>query len=139
MKTQKKFKELEIMCQNAIFICIFWYSKICWFPMKNCWCQHDARDVSRDSYIFWLFFRQGITAKFHQCRMCVTDFTERRAFLPPPPPLLPHPWAAPKKPILDRVNWFFSNINFYLFQSLFSWKTFLTRFSKETLTVTLLF
>ena len=31
--------------------------------------------------------------------MCVTDFSERGPFWPPP-----HPWAASKKPILNRVN-----------------------------------
>ena len=36
MKNQKKLKDLEIMYQNTIYICIFWYRKICWFPMKNC-------------------------------------------------------------------------------------------------------
>ena len=29
LKTQKRLKELEIMCSNAIYICISWYSKIC--------------------------------------------------------------------------------------------------------------
>ena len=29
LKTQKRLIELEIMCSNAIFICISWYSKIC--------------------------------------------------------------------------------------------------------------
>ena len=27
-KDSKKFKELEIMCSNAIYICISWYSTI---------------------------------------------------------------------------------------------------------------
>ena len=27
-KGSKKLKELEIMCQDAIYICISWYSKI---------------------------------------------------------------------------------------------------------------
>ena len=39
LKTQKKSKELEIMYQNVIYIFIFWYSKICWFPVKKCWCR----------------------------------------------------------------------------------------------------
>ena len=29
LKTPKKLKELEIMYQNPIYICISWYSKIC--------------------------------------------------------------------------------------------------------------
>ena len=28
LKTKEKLKDLEIICQNAIYICIFWYSKI---------------------------------------------------------------------------------------------------------------
>ena len=56
----------------TIYICISWYSKICWFPMKKCWCQ---------------------CAKFHHCRICVTGFT-KRAFL-----LSRFPWAAPKRHI----------------------------------------
>ena len=37
-------------------------------------------------------------AKFDYCRICVTEF--RRA----PHKSHPHPWAAPKKPILNRVK-----------------------------------
>ena len=72
------------MYQNTIYICISWYSKICWFPVKKCWCQQNSRSVSRDSYIFWIFFAQGITAKFHHCRICVTDFREGGLFWPIP-------------------------------------------------------
>ena len=39
LKTQEKLKEfmyLEIMYQNAIYICISWYNKICWFTVKKC-------------------------------------------------------------------------------------------------------
>ena len=49
------------MIQNAIYICISWYSKICWFLVKKYWCQQNSRGVSRDSYIFWIFFGWGIT------------------------------------------------------------------------------
>ena len=34
-KNWKKLKELEIMCQNAVYICFSWYSKICWLPVKK--------------------------------------------------------------------------------------------------------
>ena len=47
------------MHQNAIYICISWYSKICWFLVNKCWCQQNSRGVLRDWYIFWIFFRQG--------------------------------------------------------------------------------
>ena len=36
-------------------------------------------------------------SSFHHCRICVTNFRDG-AFLSP------HPWAAPKMPILNRVN-----------------------------------
>ena len=48
------------MNQNEIFICIFWYSKICWFPVKKCWCQQNSRGASRQSYILWILFRSGV-------------------------------------------------------------------------------
>ena len=32
LKTPKKLKHLEIICKNAIYTCISWYSKNCWFP-----------------------------------------------------------------------------------------------------------
>ena len=51
-------------------------------------------------------------AKFHQCRICVTDFREERPILAP----TPHPWGAPKKPTLNRVKftaeWSKTSINF---------------------------
>ena len=45
--------------------------------------------------LLWVWYD---CAKFHHCRICVTDFSERGPFWPP------HPWAAAKKPILNRVN-----------------------------------
>ena len=39
-------------------------------------------------------------AKFYHCRICMTDFREGGRLFHPPP----HPWAAPKKPILNRVK-----------------------------------
>ena len=57
LKTREKFKKIEIMYQNAIYICISWYNKISWFPVNKCWCQQILGGVSRDSYIFWNFFR----------------------------------------------------------------------------------
>ena len=87
----KVLKKLQIMYQNATYICISWYSKICWFRVKKCWCQWNWGGVSRDSYIFWIFFRQGIII---HCRICVTDFSEG-AFLPPPSPIREQPWKCP--------------------------------------------
>ena len=91
----KKLKELEIMCQNAIYICISWYSKICWFPVKKYWCQQNSRGMSRDLYIFWIFFVYGITAKFHHCKICVRNFREGRIFCTPPRPFREQPQKSP--------------------------------------------
>ena len=41
-------------------------------------------------------------AKFHHCRICVTEFKDGNV-------LCTHPWAAPKKLILNRVNVNISN------------------------------
>ena len=49
---QKKLKELEIMCWNAISIFISWFSKICWFLVKKCWCQQNSSGISRNLYFF---------------------------------------------------------------------------------------
>ena len=68
-------------------------------------------DVSRiqgvchviDIFLDLLWVRYNC-AKFHHWRICVTDFREGGAFL-----FRPHPWAAPKKPTLNRfkrINWF---------------------------------
>ena len=47
LKTQKKLKELDIMYQNAIYICISWYGKICWFLLKQLWFQQYSKSVLR--------------------------------------------------------------------------------------------
>ena len=55
-KNSKKLKELEIMYSNAIYISISRYSKICWFLVKKCWYQQNSSGMSRDLYIFSIFF-----------------------------------------------------------------------------------
>ena len=91
-----------MMYQNTVYICISWYSKICWFPAKKCWFQQKSRSVSRDSYYFLDLLRVRYNcAKLDHCRICVTDFKEGGTFLPPPSP---NPWAGPRKPILNRVK-----------------------------------
>ena len=89
LKTQKNSKILEIMYNNEVYVCISWYSKTSWFPVKKCWCQQNSRLVSRDSYIFLdLLWVRYNCVKFHHCKSI----------------LHLHPWAAPKRPILKRVN-----------------------------------
>ena len=89
------------MYQNQIYMCIFWCSKIFWFPMKKCWCQQKSRDASGDLYFFLdLPYVRYNCAKFHHCRIRVADFREAGPKRPPPT----HPWAAPENPILNRVK-----------------------------------
>ena len=40
--------------------------------------------ITRDSHVFWIFFRWGITAKFHCCRICVTDLGRGGGLFVPP-------------------------------------------------------
>ena len=68
-KTQEKLKELEIMYEIAIYICISWYSKICWFPVKKSWFIY---------FLDLLYIRHNC-AKFHYYRICMADFTEGAA------------------------------------------------------------
>ena len=53
MNTQKNF---EIMYPNVTNICIFCYSKICWFLVKKWICQWNWRGVSFDIFFFFFFF-----------------------------------------------------------------------------------
>ena len=57
LKTQEKLKELEVMYQNAIYVCISWYSKFADFSRKN-------SDISRTQRVchvihtsFWIFLK----------------------------------------------------------------------------------
>ena len=72
------------MYQNATYIYISWYSKICWFPMKKCWCQQNSRSVSRDSHNFWIFLRLGITVPSFIIAGYVWQILGRGTFLSPP-------------------------------------------------------
>ena len=89
------------MHQNTIYICISWYSKSCWFPVRKCWYQQNSRGVSRDSYIFWIFLGLCITVPRFITVGYVWQILGRGAIFPLLPP---HPWAALKKPILNRVK-----------------------------------
>ena len=51
----EKWKELEILYQNTIYTCISWYCKNLQISGKRL--LMSAEGVSRDSYIFWTFFR----------------------------------------------------------------------------------
>ena len=77
-----------------------WYNKSCWLPVKKCWCQKNLRGVSHGSYVFCIF-RWSITMSSFFIVRYVLQILWREGFLLPP---LPHLWAAPKLPILNRVN-----------------------------------
>ena len=81
------------MTQNAMYICIFWCTKICWFQLKKWWYQHNSRCVSRDLYIFGIFVRSGITFPSFVIARYVWQILGRIVFLVPP-----HTWRAPKSP-----------------------------------------
>ena len=76
LKTQKKVKELEIMYQNAIFICIPWYSNICWFLANDA----NVSRIQRVCHVIHIFFNllwvRYNCSKVHQCWICVAGFKE---------------------------------------------------------------
>ena len=97
LKDSKKLKELEIMYQNANYICLSWFSKICWFPVKKCSCRQNARGVSRDSYIFCIFSRY-ITLPSFIIVGYVWQILRRGPFCHR------HRWAARKGPFSIRLR-----------------------------------
>ena len=100
LKTKEKLKELQIKYQNAIYICISLYSKICWFSVKKCWCK----DVSPDTYTFWISFRQSMTVPSFIIVGYVWQILGRGGtFGPQTPPSLSS-MSRPEKPILNRLN-----------------------------------
>ena len=52
LKTQKKLTELEIMYWNAIYICISWYNKSYWYPVKN----PDGSRTQGVCHVIYTFF-----------------------------------------------------------------------------------
>ena len=81
------------MYQNAIYICISWYGKIGGFPVKKYWYQLNSRGVSRDSYIFWIFFRQVITVSSFNMVGYVWQILGRGVFFSHP--IREQPWKIP--------------------------------------------
>ena len=61
--------------------------------------NQKSRGVSRDLYIFWIFFRKSISLPSFIIKRYVWHILGRGAFLPHH-----YPWAAPKRPILNWVN-----------------------------------
>ena len=58
----------------------------------------EIKSESHDSYIFWTFFREGITVPNFIIVGYVWQTLGRGAFL------LPHTWAATKMAILNRIK-----------------------------------
>ena len=55
--------------------------------------QQNSRGVSRDSYIFWIFFRWGITVPSFIIAG-VTDFRQGGGLFAPLPPIREQPWKG---------------------------------------------
>ena len=79
--------------------------------------QWKNADVSRNQrvcHVIFTFFGSSLVryncAKLHNYSICETNLWEGGAFCPL---FAPHPWAAPKRPILNRVN---------ILNKYFSWK-----------------
>ena len=80
------------MYQNPIYMCISWCSKICWFPVKICWCQQNSRDLSRGLNFFCIFLRQGITVPSFIIVGYVWRILGKK---PPPLPIREQPRKSP--------------------------------------------
>ena len=48
----KRIRNYVSIYKSAIYVCISWYNKICWFLVKKCWCQQNSGAVSGDLSIF---------------------------------------------------------------------------------------
>ena len=94
------------MYRNAIYICISWHSKICWFPLKKCWYQQISRVVSCNSYFF--IPKEVIAVPSFIISWCLTDYRNGGLFAPPSV-------SIHERPILNRVK-----VNFFLLL-IFSW------------------
>ena len=77
LRTQKNLTELQITYQNAIYFCISWYSKNRWFPLKK-----KLMSVKLMGCVMWFIYFLDLLrvryncAKFHHCKICLTDFKE---------------------------------------------------------------
>ena len=70
-------------------------TKNCWFPVKKCWCQQNSRAVSRDLYVFWIFFTSGIAVS----SFIIVGYVWQILGICPPPSV-----STPKRSILNRVR-----------------------------------
>ena len=85
------------MYQYAIYVCISWYSNICWFLVKKTLMSAKYKRCVK-WFICFLDLLEVRYIKFHYCRIYVTKFREGRPFWSP------HSWAAAKGPSWIRLN-----------------------------------
>ena len=52
LKDSKKVKRIRIYVLRCNLYLCSWYNKSYWFTVKNCWCQHNSKVVSRELYVF---------------------------------------------------------------------------------------
>ena len=98
------------MYHKSIYICISWYSNICWFPVKKCWFSR-TQGVYHVIYIFFLIFlRYVITVP---CLIFVGYVWQILGwgwglFTPPPPSICEQPQKCPSwiGLIDNMVKWF---------------------------------
>ena len=100
-KDIKKVKRIKIYALIvATYICISWYYKICWLPVRNADVSR-YKEVCHEVYMFfWIFFRQRIPVP----NFIIVEYVHQ-IFLggePLAPP--PNPWAARKRLNLNRFN-----------------------------------
>ena len=121
LKDTTKVKKLEIIYQTAIYICISWYNKICWFLVKKCWCQQNSICMSHDSYIFWIIFRWDTNVPWLIIVGYAWKILESGAFLPLP--IHEELWIDPSWIELKIHNFFSDNLYLCVHQYCRHWKT----------------
>ena len=82
-------QSISIFLDIATFV-DFWWKNAMSAEIKGC--------VTWFIKLLYLLWVRCNCAKWHYCRICVTDFREGRHFGPH------HPWADPQMPILNRVK-----------------------------------
>ena len=104
------------MNQYAIYICIFWYSKICWFQVKKNADASRTKGLCQVIHIFlWIFFGSIITVPSFiivsiagHVRQILREQGGGTLFAPHP--FLPSVISL-KRPILNRINTFIRTSN----------------------------
>ena len=87
---------MEIMYQNTIYICISCIAKFVDSRWKNADVSRTQGCVAWFTYFLDLLWVRYNCAKFHYCRIYVTDFREGGPFCtPPPPPIHEQPRKSP--------------------------------------------